>query len=151
MPWSVLICHCTAGAGLPLAWAESVTWLLTATVWLLGWVVTAGAKSTVRVAAVVVALPAPLVKTASNSSPFWLARAVRVSVLVLARGTLWKVWPPSWLTRQWTLGAGVPVAAAVNVTTVPALTVALVGFVVTVGGDKEMERLMADDVSEAPV
>ena len=44
-----------------------------------------------------------------------------------------KVVPPSVLTFHCTVGAGLPLAAAVKVTVLPASTVWLVGFVVTVG------------------
>ena len=71
MPPSVLTCHCTVGVGLPLAAAVKVAVWPALTVSLLGLLVTAGAKSTVSVAGVVVALrPAVLLKTASYWSPF---------------------------------------------------------------------------------
>src|SRR5205085_801285 len=63
-PPSVLTCHCTVGAGLPLAAAVNVAVWPAATDWLVGWVVTDGAKFTVSVAAVLVAVPCELVKTA---------------------------------------------------------------------------------------
>ena len=64
------------GAGWPLAVAVNVAVLPAATVWLLGLVVTTGAVFTVKVAAVLVADPTLLVKTARYSSPFWPAAAV---------------------------------------------------------------------------
>ena len=67
----MLICHCTVGAGLPVADAVNDVLLPASTVVLLGFVVTVGAKSTVNVADVVVALRlALLLKTAWYSSPF---------------------------------------------------------------------------------
>src|ERR1700722_11258941 len=56
LPPLVLTCHCTVGVGFPLAAAGKVTELPAVTVWLFGCVVMAGAKSTVRIAAFVVAL-----------------------------------------------------------------------------------------------
>ena len=62
---------------------------------------------TVSVAAVVVAVPAALVKTASYSLPFMLAvTPVRVSVVAVAPGTLAKLEPPLVLTCHCTVGAG---------------------------------------------
>ena len=75
-PPSVLTCHCTVGVGLPLAAAVKVAVWPAVTVWLVGWVVTEGANwavVTVRVAALVVAVPTLLVNTAWYSSPFWAA------------------------------------------------------------------------------
>ncbi len=68
LPPSVLIYHWGVGVGEPLAAAVNVADWPTATVWLVGWVVMVGATGagvTIRTAAVVVALPVPLVKTAS--------------------------------------------------------------------------------------
>ena len=70
LPPSVLTCHCTVGVGLPLAAAVKVAVRPALTVWFVGLVVTVGAKSTVRVAALVVSVPAALMKTARYSSPF---------------------------------------------------------------------------------
>src|SRR5579883_2546006 len=136
MPPSVLTSHCTVGAGLPLAAAVKVAFWPAFTVWLLGLVVTDGAKSTVSVAALVVALPRLLVKTASYSLPFIAAVTLEsVSVVLVAPLMLEKVLPPSVLTSHCTVGDGLPLAAAVNVAFWPALTVTSLGFVVTVGGD----------------
>ena len=63
-PPLVLTCHCTVGAGVPVAAAVKVTGWPAVTVWLIGLVVTTGAALTVSVAAVVVAVPTLLVKTA---------------------------------------------------------------------------------------
>jgi hypothetical protein len=99
VPPSVLTCHCTVGVGLPLAAATNVTFDPALTLWLVGFVVTAGAKFTVIVAAVVVADPLALVKTARNLFPFWLANTLgTVSVVVVAPATLLNDVPPSVLT-----------------------------------------------------
>ena len=49
----------------------------------------------------------------------------------MAPAILLNVAPPSLLTFHWTVAAGLPLAAAVNVTLAPALTVCEVGLVVT--------------------
>ena len=59
LPPLLLTSHCTVGVGLAVAAAVKVTLLPAATVWPLGSVVIDGPKSTVSVAAVVVALPRP--------------------------------------------------------------------------------------------
>src|SRR5439155_24526588 len=69
-PEPVLTCHCTVGAGVPLAAAVKVTLLPACTLWVSGWVVTTGVVLTVSVAAVVVAVPQALVKTARYLLPF---------------------------------------------------------------------------------
>ena len=69
-PPSVLCCHWTVGVGLPLAAAANDAFEPADTLWLVGFVVTLGAKFTVIVAAVVVADPLALVKTARNFVPF---------------------------------------------------------------------------------
>ena len=89
---------------------------------------------TVRMAAVVVALPALLVKTASYSSPFMAVVTLdSVSVVLVAPLMALQVRPPSVLTCHCTVGVGLPLAAAVNDTLAPAVTVWLVGWVVMVG------------------
>ena len=60
----VLTCHWTVGVGVPLAAAVKLTEAPALTAWLLGLVVTTGAVSTVKLAAVVVAVPTLLAKTA---------------------------------------------------------------------------------------
>jgi hypothetical protein len=73
-------CHCTVGAGDPDAAAENEAVEFGATVSLEGWLVIvgdAGPLVTVRVAAIVVAFPNRLVKTALYSYPFSEARAVK--------------------------------------------------------------------------
>ena len=73
MPPSVDTCHCTVGVGLPEAAAVNVAVAPAVTVAFAGCVVTVGAKSTVSVAAVVVAVPCELVNTARYWVPFWAA------------------------------------------------------------------------------
>src|SRR6516162_5475892 len=115
-PLSVLTCHCTVGVGVPLAAAVNDTLAPAVTVWLVGWVVMVGAAVTVRVAALVVALPALLVKTASYSLPFMaVVTLVSVSVGLVAPLMAFQVTPPSVLTSHCTVGVGSPLAAAVNV------------------------------------
>ena len=65
-PPSVLFCHWTAGAGLPLAAAVKVAVAPALTVWFVGLVVITGAAEpvTVSIAPVVVTEPAGLVKMA---------------------------------------------------------------------------------------
>src|SRR5262249_50085651 len=134
VPLSVLTCHCTVGAGVPLAAAVKITELPTEDDWFVGWVVTTGAVLTVRDAGLLMALGATvLLKTASYRLPLCAAVGVKVRVAAVAPGTLLKVAPPSLLTCHCPVGAGVPLAAAVNVTALPAVTVWLVGWVVTSG------------------
>src|SRR6185437_141037 len=126
-PPSVLTCHCTVGAGVPLADAVKVAVPPTGTDWFDGWPVMVGATVaalTVRVAAVVVALPALLVKTARYSLLFWLVCVlVSVSVVLVAPTILLKLPPPSVLICHCTVGVGVPLADAVKVAVCPAVTV----------------------------
>ncbi|MGA2835641.1 MAG: hypothetical protein ABSF84_03490 [Acidimicrobiales bacterium] len=75
-PPSVDTSHCTVGVGLPVAAAVKVAVAPATTVVLAGSVVTTGTPLIVSVAAVVVAVPTELVKTASNWSPFWPAVGV---------------------------------------------------------------------------
>jgi len=70
--------HCTVGVGSPEALALNEALAPDATVTLDGFDVTTGALLTVKVAAVVRAEPAELVKTALYSSPFSLALVVNV-------------------------------------------------------------------------
>src|SRR6266581_917849 len=91
---------------------------------------------TVNVAALEVALPAELLNTAWYRLPFCDKLAVNVSVVRVAPAILLKLTPPSVLTCHWTVGAGVPVAAAVNEAVCPAVIVRLDGDVVTAGATK---------------
>ncbi len=70
VPESVEASHCTLGLGVPVAAAVKLAVSPEATVALEGSVVMTGGAVTLRVAAVVVAEPTELVKTASYSSPF---------------------------------------------------------------------------------
>ena len=58
---------------------------------------------------------------------------MKVSVGEVAPVISVKVMPPSVLTCHCTVGVGVPLAAAVKVTGLPAVIVWLVGWVVTTG------------------
>ena len=123
---SVLTCHCTVGAGVPLAAAVKLTLWPAATLWPAGLVVTAGAVLAVRVAALVVADPPVLVKTARYLLPFCEDCAVKVRVGEVAPLTFVQ-FTPSVLLCHRTVGEGVPVAAAVKVTEPGAQTVWLAG------------------------
>ena len=48
-PWFVLTCHCTVGAGVPVAEAVNVTGWPATIVWLMGPVATTGGDSTIKV------------------------------------------------------------------------------------------------------
>ena len=63
-PLSVLLYHCTVGAGLPVAAAVKLAVWPAFTVVLTGWVVTLGAYASVSVADVVVIVPTVFVNTA---------------------------------------------------------------------------------------
>ena len=76
VPELVETSHCTVGFGVPVAAALKLAVSPEATVALEGSVVMTGGAVTVRVAAVVVAEPTELVKTASYSSPFSVVVAV---------------------------------------------------------------------------
>src|SRR6266496_3664183 len=91
---------------------------------------------TVNVAALEVALPAELLNTAWYRLPFCDKLAVNVSVVEVAPAISLKLRPPSVLTCHWTVGGGVPVAAAVNEAVCPAVIVRLDGDVVTAGATK---------------
>jgi hypothetical protein len=80
------------------------------------------AATTVSVAALVVTVPTELVNTALYIFPFCEKVVVKVSVVEVALGTLLNA-PPLTLTCHCTVGAGLPLAAAVKVTLLPALTV----------------------------
>src|SRR4030081_3770272 len=71
-PLSVESCHCTVGAGWPLAAAVKVTFEPAQMVWVSGLVVTTGGVFTVRVAALLLVGPQASVKTARN---LWLLSA----------------------------------------------------------------------------
>src|SRR5947209_3739728 len=96
--------------------------------WLAGLVVMAGAVLTVRATAFVVVDPAPLVKTARYRFPSWLSVVAKLRVVEVAPEKLLKLAPPSVLTCHWTVGAGVPLAAALKVAVPPAQSVAALGW-----------------------
>jgi hypothetical protein len=135
-PPSVLTCHCTVGAGEPVAAAVNTAVWPAVTVWFVGCAVIVGGvgEFTVSLAAVVTADPPELVNTAWYLFPFCVALAVKLSVVEVAPLRLLNVTPPSVLTCHCTVGAGEPVAPAVNAAVWPAVTVWLVGCVVIVGG-----------------
>src|SRR5262249_35782859 len=73
-----------------------------------------GAALTVRVAAMVVAEPAVLVKTARNSLPVWPVAAVKEEVVDVGAGMLLQEGPTLVLSCHCTVGVGVPLATAVK-------------------------------------
>ena len=102
------------------------------TVVFVGFVVITGPAVTVKVAAVVVAEPTLLVKTARYWLPFCAVVAVKASVVDVAPAMFVNV-TPSVLTCHCTVGAGVPLAAAVKVAVEPAAALTLTGLVVIAG------------------
>ena len=93
-----------------------------------------GVGFTVRVAAVVVAVPAEFANTARYRLPFCDKVVVKLRVVEVAPETLLNVTPPSVLTCHCTVGVGEPVAVAVKVAVCPAVTVWFVGCVLIAGG-----------------
>ena len=131
-PPLVETCHWTLST-VPVALALNVAGLPVWTDWLAGWVTTAGGETTTNVAALVVAVPAELVKTARNWWPLSAAVVEAMAYVVpVAPATVVQV-EPLVDSCHWTVGAGVPVAAAVNEAAWPASTVWGVGWVVTTG------------------
>src|SRR5437660_524409 len=98
-----------------------------------GLVMVAPLLVTVSVAALLVAEPAELVKTARYWKPLNEDDAVNDSVALVAPLMSLKLVPPSLLTCHCTAGAGVPLAAAVNVAVWPAVTVWFAGCAVIEG------------------
>ncbi len=90
---------------------------------MLGWLVMTGAVLTVNVAALLVADPAGLVKTARYCLPLSVAWAVKLYVVEVAPGISDQELPPFVLTCHCALGVGEPLAAALNVAVWPAVTV----------------------------
>jgi hypothetical protein len=87
-------------------------------------VIVGGAGFTVRVAAVVVAVPLEFVNTARYWFPLCANAAAKLRVVeVPPEETLLNVAPPSVLTCHCTVGVGEPVAAAVKLAVWPAVTV----------------------------
>ena len=74
----VFSCHCTVGLGVPLAAAVNVAVLPEFTVWPVGCVVTTGSVFTVRVAGLVVTVPAMFVNTAWYCLPVSPAAVVKL-------------------------------------------------------------------------
>jgi len=130
-------CHCTVGAGVPVAAAVNVAVAPAATVTLAGCVVITGEALTVSVAGLDVAVPTELVNTASYSVPDCAAVALdTVSVPVVFPESVvsaLNVLPPSVDTNHWTVGVGLPEADAVNVALAPTATLVLAGCAEMVG------------------
>jgi hypothetical protein len=84
---------------------------------------TVGAVRTVRTAAVEVADPVTLVNTARKRYPFMPGLVVTLYVVDVAPAMSSQVEPESVERCHCTVGAGLPVAAAVNDAAVPVLTV----------------------------
>jgi hypothetical protein len=124
--------HWTAGAGLPDAAAVKVTGTPTVAVSDVGDLVTLGTKSTVSVATFDVVLPTELVNTASYRVPLSPATGVNEYEVEVAPLIGVKFDAPT-AFNHCTVGAGLPDAAAVKVTWLPAFTVWLCGWVVTTG------------------
>ena len=100
---------------------------------LVGCVVTAGTVCTVNVAALVVMLPTELVKSARYCLPVSANAVVKeYGADVAPEMSVHDV--PSVLTCHFTVGVGVPMAAAVNVAVVPFTAVVLEGLVCNRGG-----------------
>ena len=119
-PASVETSHCTEGVGNPDAVASKLALWPSATVTLLGCLVTAGAFWTVSVAASLVALPSELVNTARYSWPLSVVVALAiVSVVEVAVLMLLQVLPPFVDCCHRTFGAGWPEAIASNVAVCP--------------------------------
>jgi hypothetical protein len=128
----VLTCHCTVGAGDPVAAAVNVAVAPANTETFVGFVVITGKVFTVSVAAVDVADPCVFVNTASYAFPVCAAVVVKLNVVEVAPATAVNAPPPT-LTIHCTVGAGVPLATDVNDAVAPAVTVKFAGFVVTTG------------------
>src|SRR5206468_620407 len=130
-PPPLLACHCNVGAGKPLPAAVNDTRAPAQTLVLSGSLVTAGAVFTVKVATVEVVPPQVL----ENTARYWLllckTLAVKLSGLLVAAGMV--VNPPPLSACHCNAGAGVPLAAAVNNTTVPVQALVLSGSVVARG------------------
>jgi hypothetical protein len=86
------------------------------------------------VAGVDAALQAALLKSARSLRPLSVTAGLRFKVAEVAPLIFVKVTPPSVETSHRTVGVGVPPAAAVNDTDVPAVVMTLAGLLVTVGG-----------------
>ena len=124
-------CHCNVGVGKPLPAAVNDTSAPAQMVALNGLVVTAAAAFTVSVATAELVLPQLLENTARNWLLLCDALTVKLNGLLVAPGML--VNPPPLLACHCNVGAGKPLPATVNETTVPVQTLALAGSRVTVG------------------
>src|SRR2546428_499820 len=129
-PLPLLACHCSAGAGVPLAAAVNDTTVPVQALVLTGLAMTMGLLI-VSVATLEVVLPQVLENTARNWLLLCETLAVKLYGLVVAPGML--VNPPPLLACHCSDGAGVPLAAAVNDTTVPVQALVLSGLVLTIG------------------
>ena len=129
-PLPLLACHCSVGAGVPLAADVNDTDVPAQTFVLNGSVVTLGLLI-VSVATLEVAALQVVENTARNWLLLCETLAVKLSGLLVAPGML--VNPPPLVACHWSVGAGEPLAAAVNDTTVPVQAPALTGSVVTKG------------------
>src|ERR1700674_2774505 len=94
-PPSVECCHCTVGAGEPLAAAVKETSVFLHTACVAGFVVTTGGVLTVRVAAFEVVVPQLLVRLARNCAALSPAVVLNVYVVEVAPPMLFQVVPPS--------------------------------------------------------
>src|ERR1051326_6489017 len=127
-------CHCTVGAGVPVAAAVKVTVWPALSVWSAGLVVTLGGELTVSWAALLVRLtPQELVKMARYCLLLSVVVAVKLSVVEVAFEIFEKLLPPSVLTCHCTLGAGLLLAATVKVAVLLLHTVCETGWVLTTG------------------
>ena len=126
-PPLLLACHCSVGAGTPLAADVNDTDAPAQALVLTGLVVTTGAALIVRVATLDVLLPQVL----ENTARYWLllceTLAAKLNGLLVAPGMF--VNPPPLSACH--CKAGEPLATAVNETTTPAQTFVLSGLVVT--------------------
>jgi hypothetical protein len=127
-PTPLLACHCSVGAGVPVAADVKDTDVPAQTFVLNGSVVTRGLLI-VSVATLEVAPPQVVENTARNWLLLCETLAVKLSGLLVAPGML--VNPLPLLACH--CSVGVPLAAAVNDTDVPAQTFVLSGLVVTAG------------------
>jgi hypothetical protein len=138
----LLACHCSAGTGVPPATDVNDTTAPAQTFVLTGFAVTTARVLTVKVATAEVMLPQVL----ENTARYWLllceALTVKLNGLLVAPGMLVKL--PPLLACHCNVGAGVPLAAAVNDTTVPVQALVLSGSVV-------IRRLLIVSVATAEV
>ena len=126
-------CHCTVGDGFPLAAAVKLAALPAVTVELDGCPVTTGALFTVNVAAFVVADPDEFVNTARYWVPFCAPVVESIVCVGDVAPAMFDHDPPTGMDCHWTVGVGVPLAAAVKLAALPAVAVAFDGCCVTVG------------------